>query len=152
MRVERLRKLEDQERLEQELAAKRLEARQVGLTVLIARGAGLRGMDITGLSDPFCVVLWNGSEVGRTRVMRGTRDPCWVGDDDIWWGGGDGVNTSGVELTFLIPVAREWGSEAWPPMHLEVRSHVFAPNELILPIPISIYLVIHYFEEPRLPP
>jgi len=69
-------------------------------------------MDLSGLSDPFCVVLWNGTEVGRTVVRHGTRDPDWAGDE------GDG----GFELPFFVPEADEWGEQPWPPMCLEVSA------------------------------
>ena len=73
-------------------------------------------MDLSGLSDPFCVVFWNGQEVGRTAVRYGTRDPDWAGDDN------GGQNHAWFELPFFVPEADKWGEQAWPPMRLEVCS------------------------------
>lgn len=77
------------------------------------------GMDLLGLGDPFCVVLWNGTEVGRTVVRHGTRYPDWV------LSGGTHVRRSmegegWLELPFYIPKAETWGIELWSPMELEV--------------------------------
>lgn len=44
LRTEGLRKLRELERLEQEREARRLELRRAGLSLLIARGAGLLGL------------------------------------------------------------------------------------------------------------
>ena len=81
-------------------------------------------MDLSGLSDPFCVVLWNGSEVGRTSVRHGTRDPEWVGegDDPDALGGGGLLAEAGewVDLPLCVPTREDWGAQPWPPMHLEV--------------------------------
>lgn len=80
------------------------------------------GMDLSGLSDPFCVALWNGTEVGRTSVRHGTRDPNWAGDDS------NGEFTSSrsaavwLDLPFFVPEAEKWGEQDWPPMCLEVSS------------------------------
>lgn len=63
MRDDGLRKLLENQQVERELEKISLESRKTGLSFNIARGAGLRGMDLSGLSDPFCVVLWNGDEV-----------------------------------------------------------------------------------------
>lgn len=63
-----LRRLFEEQRLESELAKKSEQSRRAGLSVTIARGAGLRGMDLSGVSDPFCVVLWNGEEVMSSTI------------------------------------------------------------------------------------
>lgn len=80
-------------------------------------------MDISGLSDPFCVVLWNGVEVGRTATRYGTVDPDWVGDDGLGAITCDGISDAGgwYELPFFVPETETWGEEAWPSMRLEVR-------------------------------
>lgn len=72
------------------------------------------GMDLSGLSDPFCVVFWNDREVGRTAVRYGTRDPDWAGDDS------SGRVHEWFTLPFSVPEADKWGEQAWPPMCLEV--------------------------------
>lgn len=129
IRSARLRDLLERQRLDQELTARRLAARQAGLSVLVARGAGLRGMDLSGLSDPFCVVLWNSDEVGRTAVRHSTRDPDWMAGDDVAHEtGDDGSGGGGFELPFYVPEEDKWGDEAsWPPMHLEVPIHSNIP-------------------------
>lgn len=48
---------------------------QVSLTVLSA--SGLAKADVFGKSDPFAIVLLNRREVGRTRTLFKTLDPCW---------------------------------------------------------------------------
>lgn len=48
---------------------------QVSLTVLSAKG--LAKADVFGKSDPFAIVLLNRREVGRTRTLFKTLDPCW---------------------------------------------------------------------------
>lgn len=48
---------------------------QVLLTVLSAKG--LAKADVFGKSDPFAVVLLNRREVGHTRTLFKTLDPCW---------------------------------------------------------------------------
>lgn len=58
LRTEGLRKLRELEKLEQERAARRLELRRAGLSVLISRGAGLLGESFRTL-DGKC-------EVGRS--------------------------------------------------------------------------------------
>lgn len=89
------------------------------------RSLNAAGMDLSGLSDPYCVASWNGNEVGRTMVCHETRDPDWVGDDS------DGELTrntrtvsvaAGFELPFFVPETEKWGEQEWPPMCLEVRS------------------------------
>jgi Ca2+-dependent lipid-binding protein len=50
----------------------------VKLTVLEAHG--LAKADLLGKSDPFCIVKWEGKEVGRTKVLPKTLDPVW-GED-----------------------------------------------------------------------
>lgn len=74
------------------------------------------GMDLSGLSDPFCVVIWNDREVGRTAVRYDTRDPDWAGDDS------GGQNHAWFQLPFFVPEADKWGEQPWPPMCLEVCS------------------------------
>lgn len=78
-------------------------------------------MDLSGLSDPFCVALWNGHEVGRTAVRHGTRYPDWLGDsgNDGFTSGSAGVGVW-FDLPFFVPKTEKWGEEDWPPMHLEV--------------------------------
>ncbi|CAN0018446.1 unnamed protein product [Ectocarpus sp. 6 AP-2014] len=139
LRTEGLRKLKELELLEKEREAKKLELRRAGLSVLVARGAGLLGepsMDLSGLSDPFCVALWNGQEVGRTPVRHGTRDPDWVADGSK--GGFTSVrSTRGggwFNLSFLVPETERWGEQAWPPMCLEIRCYdhdLLGPADLI---------------------
>lgn len=73
-------------------------------------------MDLSGLSDPFCVVLWNDREVGRTAVRYGTCDPDWTGEDS------GGQVHAWFQLPFFVPEAEKWGEQAWPPMSLEVWS------------------------------
>lgn len=77
--------------------------------------SGGSGMDLSGLSDPFCVVFWNDREVGRTAVRYGTRDPDWASDDDS-----SGQIHPWFQLPFFVPEADKWGEQAWPPMCLEV--------------------------------
>lgn len=48
---------------------------KVVLTVLSAKG--LAKADVFGKSDPFAMVLVNRREVGRTRTLFKTLDPCW---------------------------------------------------------------------------
>lgn len=120
MRTEGLRKLKELQKLERESQARRLESRRAGLSVLVARGAGLCGMDLSGLSDPFCVILWNGAEIGRTTVRHGTRDPIWAGEGDGGGGSGNVGADTGFALTFFIPEEEDWGEEEWPSMRLEV--------------------------------
>ncbi|CAN0437353.1 unnamed protein product, partial [Hapterophycus canaliculatus] len=48
---------------------------QVLLTVLSAMG--LAKADVFGKSDPFGMVLQNRREIGRTRTLFKTLDPCW---------------------------------------------------------------------------
>lgn len=120
LRTEGLRELRKLQQWEQECEARRLESRRAGLSLLITKGAGLRGMDISGLSDPFCVVMWNGKEVGRTAVRFGTRDPDWEGDDNN--GGFSSAGAGWFDLPLHVPDTEKWGSEAWPPMHLEVST------------------------------
>lgn len=38
---------------------------------------GLAKADVFGKSDPFAVVLLNRREIGRTRTLFKTLDPCW---------------------------------------------------------------------------
>lgn len=38
---------------------------------------GLAKADVFGKSDPFAMVLVNRREVGRTRTLFKTLDPCW---------------------------------------------------------------------------
>lgn len=82
------------------------------------------GMDLSGLSDPFCVALWNDQEVGRTAVRHGTRDPDWVADDSkgVFMSGRSTRGGGWFDLPFLVPEKEKWGEEAWPPMCLEVSS------------------------------
>ena len=49
---------------------------QVSLTVLSA--SGLAKTDVFGKSDPFAMVLVNRRELGHTRTLFKTLDPCWV--------------------------------------------------------------------------
>ena len=37
-------------------------------------------LDMFGLSDPFCVVKFNGVEVGRTGIIHKTLNPVWSGE------------------------------------------------------------------------
>lgn len=46
------------------------------LTVLSAKG--LAKADVFGKSDPFAIVLLNRREIGRTRTLAKTLDPCWI--------------------------------------------------------------------------
>ncbi|CAM9115968.1 unnamed protein product [Ectocarpus sp. 13 AM-2016] len=139
LRTEGLRKLKELELLEKEREAKKLELRRAGLSVLIARGAGLLGepsMDLSGLSDPFCVALWNGQEVGRTAVRHGTRDPDWVADDSKggFTSGRSATGGGWFNLPFLVPETEKWGEQAWPPMCLEIRCYdhdLLSPADLI---------------------
>lgn len=79
-------------------------------------------MDLSGLSDPFCVALWNGDEVGRTLVRHGTRDPDWVGDDSNGEFATDSSAGVWFDLPFFVPETEKWGEQDWPPMSLEVSS------------------------------
>lgn len=45
------------------------------LTILSAKG--LAKADVFGKSDPFGMVLVNRREIGRTRTLFKTLDPCW---------------------------------------------------------------------------
>ncbi|CAM9193761.1 unnamed protein product [Scytosiphon promiscuus] len=49
---------------------------EVLLTVLSA--TGLAKADVFGKSDPFGMVLQNRREIGRTRTLFKTLDPCWI--------------------------------------------------------------------------
>ncbi|CAM9137499.1 unnamed protein product [Scytosiphon promiscuus] len=136
LRTEGLRKLRELEQLEKEREERRRELRRAGLSLLIARGAGLLGMDLSGLSDPFCVALWNGHEVGRTAVRHGTRYPDWQGDsnDDGFADGGSARVGVWFDLPFFVPETEKWGEEEWPPMHLEIRCYdhdMMGPADLI---------------------
>lgn len=79
-------------------------------------------MDLSGLSDPYCVAMWNGSKVGRTLVRHGTRDPDWVRDDSKGEFTKVGSAASWFELPFFVPESETWGEQDWPPMCLEVSS------------------------------
>ncbi|CAM9159670.1 unnamed protein product, partial [Sphacelaria rigidula] len=46
-------------------------------SVTILSAAGLVKADMIGTSDPYAVVLLNGSEIGRTRTMFNTLNPVW---------------------------------------------------------------------------
>lgn len=45
---------------------------------------GLAKADVFGKSDPFAVVLLNRREVGRTRTLFKTLDPCWVEPTEVF--------------------------------------------------------------------
>lgn len=47
------------------------------LSLTIVSASGLAKADVFGKSDPFAVVLLNRREVGRTRTLFKTLDPCW---------------------------------------------------------------------------
>lgn len=49
---------------------------QVSVTVVSAKG--LARADVFGKSDPFVIVFLNRRELGRTRPMFKTLDPCWT--------------------------------------------------------------------------
>lgn len=94
-------------------------------------------MDLSGLSDPFCVVLWNGDEVGRTAVRHSCRDPDWTAGDNVTRepGGDDGGDGGGFHLPFYVPEEEKWGDEAsWSPMHLEVRNEI--PHTIVAQNPL----------------
>lgn len=62
-------------------------------------------------------------KVGRTGVRHGTRDPNWLIDEDnggVTTYGDDAVAGNEFHLPFVVPLSEKWGSEAWPPMTLEV--------------------------------
>lgn len=104
--------------------ARCLDVRRSKLFLLVARGAGLRGMNISGLSDPFCVILWNNEEIGRTAVRYSTRNPDWVGDVSIdsLSGSGESVDADGCfKLPFIVPDVGARSGGPWLPMRLEVR-------------------------------
>lgn len=46
-------------------------------SISVERGEGLGSFDLNGKSDPYVIVSWNGSEVGRTEVQKATLDPKW---------------------------------------------------------------------------
>ena len=47
------------------------------------RASGLRKADLFGQSDPYCVVTWNGDELGRTEHINDTCEPFWGGVEDM---------------------------------------------------------------------
>ena len=47
------------------------------LLVSIERAKGLADADLIGLSDPYVVILLNGKEFGRTRVIDNNLNPEW---------------------------------------------------------------------------
>jgi len=56
----------------------------------VIKATGLPKVDFFGKSDPFCVIHWNGSVIGQTRILHSTCDPEWedehfdvplIGDD-----------------------------------------------------------------------
>ena len=49
----------------------------------IIRASGLRKADLFGQSDPYCVVTWNGTELGRTEHIDDTREPFWGGMENM---------------------------------------------------------------------
>lgn len=101
-----------------------LDLRRSKLFLLVARGAGLQAMDISGLSDPFCVILWNNEEIGRTVVRYSTRNPDWVDDVSIdsLSGSGESAEADGCfELPFMVSEVGARSGGPWPPMRLEVR-------------------------------
>lgn len=108
----------------QKLARDRMDVRRSKLFLLVARGAGLRPMDISGLSDPFCVILWNNEEIGRTVVRYNTLNPDWVDDVSIASLGGseESAEFDGCfELPFIVSEVGARSGEPWPTMRLEVR-------------------------------
>ncbi|CAM9146787.1 unnamed protein product [Chrysoparadoxa australica] len=102
LRLERLRL--EQEAEEERLAE--LEARRPYLMLQIISGRGLKAMDITGTSDPFCKIIWNGELLKETKVSHHTCNPVWV--DEI------------VELPMLVP-EYPWGVGHWPQMDLRIE-------------------------------
>ena len=51
--------------------------KQLELNILSA--AGLAAADKTGDSDPYCIVYWDGQEIGRTPPVDNTLEPEWEG-------------------------------------------------------------------------
>jgi Ca2+-dependent lipid-binding protein len=53
------------------------------MEVCVVAAAGLAKANAfgTGLSDPFCIIRWNGVEIGRSSVKQDTLDPVWEQDE-----------------------------------------------------------------------
>ena len=47
------------------------------LRVAVLAARDLLGKDRSGLSDPYCVVVWGSTERGRTRVVEQCLNPEW---------------------------------------------------------------------------
>ena len=46
-------------------------------TVVVKSARGIAAADKSGSSDPYCCVLWNGMEIGRTSWKEQTLEPVW---------------------------------------------------------------------------
>ena len=51
------------------------DGREFWLDILAA--ASLRSTKKNGKSDPYCKVIWNGKEIGKTKVIKNSLDPVW---------------------------------------------------------------------------
>lgn len=65
------------------------------LELSVLAGSNLAKANTFGLSDPFCIVKWDGVEIGKTSVIENTIDPVW---DD--------------EQAFFFRVPKTFGSSA----------------------------------------
>ncbi|CAM9268105.1 unnamed protein product, partial [Discosporangium mesarthrocarpum] len=77
--------------------------RTVGLEVVVMGATGLPKADRWGKSDPYVVVIAQGREAGRTRVVSKTLDPVWSNpeerfDVEVWEGIPKGEKEEGYGL------------------------------------------------------
>ncbi|CAN0009538.1 unnamed protein product, partial [Choristocarpus tenellus] len=54
------------------------------LEVVVTRASGLAKADHWGKFDPYVVLIVNGKEVGRTRVLSKTLEPIWSDPEEIF--------------------------------------------------------------------
>lgn len=57
-----------------------LEGIPVAFEITICSAENLSRADTFGLSDPFCIIKFDGAEIGRTSVLHKTTNPVWSGE------------------------------------------------------------------------